>query len=95
MQCYFWKYGFWFYLFGWNVQISLKTKHIPLFSERYGYKKARYFGPFRIETSKSIKPRTNLQLAILRAICGAVAVIVALLAYTVIMFNFVRWIAES
>lgn len=38
-------------------------------------------------------PPTALQLAIMRAVCGALAVVLAILAYTVILFNFVRWIA--
>jgi hypothetical protein len=44
-----WDRGFWFRIFGYGLHIKLRKGHVPLFSERYGYRIAHYIGPLRIE----------------------------------------------
>lgn len=45
-----WRWGFWLRPFGGcGIHVKLSKGHIPLFSERYGYKKAYYFAGLRIE----------------------------------------------
>ena len=44
-----WPSGFWFRVFGFGLHIKLRAGHVPLFSERYGYRRAVYIGPLRIE----------------------------------------------
>ena len=44
-----WGAGFWFRVYGYGLHIKLRAGHVPLFSERYGYRKAHYIGPLRIE----------------------------------------------
>lgn len=39
------KHGFWFRIFGYGLNIKLRSKHIVVFSERYGHRKVHYFGP--------------------------------------------------
>ncbi len=45
----FWSRGFWFRVFGYGLHVKLRAGHVPLFSERYGYRRAYYVGPLRIE----------------------------------------------
>jgi hypothetical protein len=40
---------FWFRVFGWGLHLSPTRGHFMLFSERYGYRKATYLGPLRVE----------------------------------------------
>ncbi len=44
--------GFWFRVFGYGLHINLAKHHLPLFSERYGYRKAWYFAGLRVEVLK-------------------------------------------
>lgn len=46
------RWGLWFRVFGYGLHIKLKRGHVPLFSERYGFRKALYLGPFRVEVLK-------------------------------------------
>jgi hypothetical protein len=39
---------FWFKVFGYGLHFKPSRGHVPLFSERYGYRKAFYFGPLRV-----------------------------------------------
>lgn len=47
-----WWWGFWFRVLGYGLHVKLSSGHIPLFSERYGYRKAWYFARLRIEVLK-------------------------------------------
>jgi hypothetical protein len=49
LSFYCWRRGFWFRIYGYGLCVKLRDGHVPLFSERYGYRKAHYFGPLRIE----------------------------------------------
>ena len=51
----FWKWGFWFRLFGYGLHVKLAKGHQPLFSERYGYRKVWYIMGLRIEPLKKDK----------------------------------------
>jgi hypothetical protein len=51
-----WPRGFWFRLFGYGPHVKARAGHVPLFSERYGYRKALYIGPLRIEWLRPAKP---------------------------------------
>ena len=40
---------FWFRICGWGLHLRASKGYIPMFSERYGYTKALYLGPLRIQ----------------------------------------------
>jgi len=46
--------GFWIRIFGYGIGVSDKTKHPPLFSERYGYRRVLRFGKYGIKWLKKI-----------------------------------------
>lgn len=49
-----WKWGAWFRVAGYGLHFKPSNGHEPLFSERYGYTKAFYFGPVRVELLKPV-----------------------------------------
>jgi hypothetical protein len=44
-----WRTGFWFRIFGVGLHVKLAKHHVPLFSERNGFRKAYYFAGLRFE----------------------------------------------
>jgi hypothetical protein len=44
-----WSRGFWFRLFGYGIHTKIAKGHQPLFSERYGLRKAVYLFGLRFE----------------------------------------------
>lgn len=40
--------GFYFRVFGYGLTVMRWANHRPLFSERYGYRRFLYIGPFKI-----------------------------------------------
>jgi hypothetical protein len=53
MKCVFcgcvWRWGFWVRVLGFGVHVKLAKGHVPLFSERNGFRKALYFAGLRFE----------------------------------------------
>jgi hypothetical protein len=47
-----WRRGFWFRIKGHGLHVKLAKGHEPLFSERYGYRRAWYFAGLRFEGLK-------------------------------------------
>ncbi|MGL5117550.1 MAG: hypothetical protein ACRC7C_19735 [Beijerinckiaceae bacterium] len=47
-----WSRGFSFRVLGYGLHVKLAKGHLPLFSERYGYRHAWYFAGLRIEVLK-------------------------------------------
>lgn len=42
----------WFKVLGYGLHFKPAKGHVPLFSERYGYRKCFYFGPVRVMVLK-------------------------------------------
>ena len=50
-----WRWGAWFRVRGWGLMAAkIDRDFIPLFSERYGFRKAWYLGRIRFEV---LRPR--------------------------------------
>ncbi len=52
---YFSKGDSWFRIFGYGISVVRKQKYHPLFSERYGYRKKIWVGPWGIEWLRKVK----------------------------------------
>ncbi len=50
----FFRWGFWFRVAGYGLHIQSSKGISPLFSERYGHRKAWYFGGLRFEALKPL-----------------------------------------
>jgi hypothetical protein len=48
----FWRWGLWVRICGYGLHIKLAKGHRPLFSERYGHRKALYLFGLRFEVLK-------------------------------------------
>jgi hypothetical protein len=47
-----WSEGFWFRVCGYGLHVKLAKNHLPLFSERMGYRSALYLFGLRFEFLK-------------------------------------------
>lgn len=52
-----WAKGGWFRLFGYGLHIQDARGYVRLFSERYGYRRAHYFGRVRL---MFLSPKSNV-----------------------------------
>jgi hypothetical protein len=51
-----WRWGFVVRVFGYGLHVKRAKGYVPLFSERYGYRRAYYFAGLRLEFLRPSAP---------------------------------------